>query len=280
MARRGLSAEARKRGYETYDICPGRRILATVEYCRTHLAKSRDPNCVDILIGMLEGGDGASSSHESTESRYIAAWALGEIRDTRATAALVQALDDESVLLRCHACYALAKIQDKQAVEALVACLQDGSTFCPEFTFSYVDTPFSSAIYANRKEGVMGHILPIPHLCVRKNALYALGQIGDPRAAEAAAKSLDERDSATRTLAILALGNMKCQTSADALLGALEHGGQDDRKMAIEVIGQVAQAEALEPLARIAEGDADEGIRKAAAEAIERIRETSRPLGQ
>jgi len=68
------------------------------------LGELRDSSGVDILVPLL--GD--------SDVNYHAAWALGQIGDTRAIGPLIGALKDEAPLMRVSAIQALARL-GKQA---------------------------------------------------------------------------------------------------------------------------------------------------------------------
>jgi HEAT repeat protein len=103
--------------------------------------------------------------------RWAAIWTLGEIRDTRALAPLLRALQD--INTREAVAWALGKIKNAQAVPQLLATLHD-----------------------ENKE-------------VRKATAWALGQIGDNRAVESLITTLKDADSdvgQAATQALLTIG--------------------------------------------------------------------------
>jgi HEAT repeat protein len=106
-------------------------------------------------------------------ARRNAAWALGALDDTRATAALAAALKDQEAGVRAQAAWALGALDDRDAVEPLIAALKD----------------------ENRS--------------VKEQAAFALGQIGDNRAADALIALLKDADAQVRQQAAFALSQLR-----------------------------------------------------------------------
>lgn len=79
----------------------------------------------DVLILSLE-----QDPYEA--ARTNAAWALGETKDKRAIAPLIQALKDPDTFVRLRTVSALLKFKTKEAVPGLAACLADKSPMVRE----------------------------------------------------------------------------------------------------------------------------------------------------
>jgi heparin/heparan-sulfate lyase len=151
---------------------------------------------MEPLIGSL--------ANPEPEVRRRAAWALGEIRDGRATIALAQALHDQDGFVRNAAGEALRKI-GQLAVDALVAAIG-----CQEAG-------------------------------VRIVAVRALGGIGDPRAAERLAVAVKGDDPAVCRWAIWALGKIKDPRGVPALMGALKDDDSRTREHATWALGETGE---------------------------------------
>lgn len=192
---------------------------------------------VDPLFDALRHSDGVA--------RARAAVVLGAIGDDRAVEPLLAALRDESAGVRMGAARSLGQVADARAVEPLIAALAD------------------------------------PDADVRPLAAEALGQIGDARAVEPLITALCN-DSQVRVKAAGALAKIG-RPAVEALARALRP--RDLRtlgdaaqilaqtrvpKVAAEVLGQIGDAGAVEPLIAALGGD-DIATRSAAAEALGKI---------
>ncbi|HEX8179608.1 MAG TPA: HEAT repeat domain-containing protein [Pyrinomonadaceae bacterium] len=122
------------------------------------------------LVGALERG--------VVEARRNAVWALGALRDERATEALCAALKSNAAETRTQAAWALGAIRDARAVMPLTAALADG------------------------------------HAHVRAQAAWALGAIGDARAADALRGARNDGDAHVRQQVEWALSVLSGRLSA------------------------------------------------------------------
>ena len=231
------------------------------------LAKSGGRRATKTLMRMLKSGP--------QKSQHIAAWTLGELQDPAATQALVDALDHSSILLRNYACYAIARIKNQHAVDALIEALEDRSSVRIDFRFVDAWPSFYVAHFGNMRKGIIGESLPIPFLSVRRNAIYALGQIRDARALDPIIGCLEDSQLDTRIAAVYALGNFASKKSFDALMNMLQ-ASKAERWLVIRMLGRTGDSKALESLREIVKKDADEKVRQAAEEAIKEILEGGR----
>ena len=72
---------------------------------------------VDALLETLDNIDG--------QVRYLSAWVLGEIGDTRAVEPLIEALHDSDPRVRDWAAKALGEMHDERAIQPLIKVLLD-----------------------------------------------------------------------------------------------------------------------------------------------------------
>jgi HEAT repeat protein len=128
------------------------------------LANLKDSRAVEPLIATLKD--------INTMVRQSAAYALGNIKDSRAVKPLIVALKDKDARARQLAAYALANLKDSRAVEPLIATLKDINTI------------------------------------VRQSAAYALGNIKDSRAVKPLILALKDEDSSVCNEAEIALDNI------------------------------------------------------------------------
>jgi len=106
-------------------------------------------------------------------------------------------------------------------------------------------------------------------LLVRRQAVDALGRIGDPRAVDPLLATLNDHDSLVRGHAIEALGRIKDPKAVPPLIALLS--GKDEqphvRMSAAEALGTIKDNRALEPLV-LALLDEHWGVRSRAAQAL------------
>jgi hypothetical protein len=92
------------------------RQIATDRYYAVHLlGQLRDPRAVPILASLLK----------DPEVNSTVPWALGQIGDKRAVGPLLDALSDDSPLMRVMAIYGLEALKAKEAIPRLISLLDD-----------------------------------------------------------------------------------------------------------------------------------------------------------
>ncbi len=159
---------------------------------------------------------------------------LGVMGFDVATPGLIKALDDTDAKVQLLAAEALGKIGDTRAVSPLI------------------------------------DKLPYAEPGVKRFILGALGKIGDGRALEPMVRALrEEPDGDVRASAAYGLGELG--DAADALAAAL---GDDYKWVRFEACGALRKLKARgarAALERVAAGDDDEQVRKAAAKALEEM---------
>ncbi len=142
------------------------------------LGKLRDKRAVPVLIEFLD----KEQEHRDIE------WALGEIGDQRATAALKRVLKHEDPHRHLWAGSALAKLGDPAGVPTVAKFLKDS-----QWTYRR---------HAAEGLGASGDARAVPHLIealsdespdVRVSACQALAEFGDPKALPHLEKLLDDR---------------------------------------------------------------------------------------
>jgi HEAT repeat protein len=138
-------------------------------------------------------------------ARRNAAWTLGALDDTRAEAALIEAVRDREAAVREQAAWALGALDDSQAVPALIAALRDSDAR------------------------------------VRKQAAWALGAIDDARAVESLMSALSDESADVREQAAWALGVVGDSRALNGLIGALKDTHAGVRRQAAWAIGAIGK---------------------------------------
>jgi len=250
-----------------------------------NVEKMKTRRDVDGLIKAL-------SYQKSGKFRQQAAWALGVIGDARAVESLIVVLKDKDAWVRRVAAEVLGKI-GTPAVEPLIAALKDEDVHVREAaTVALGKIGDSRAveplITALKDKDPMG----------RAEAANTLGEIGDARAVEplvamlkdehmpAAASALDKlgwkpgKDDASIAYFIIKQNWEECvRIGAPAvepliigLIAVLRGSNWGARIKAIEMLGEIGDARATEPLiAALEDRDGDENLRNKATEALAKI---------
>jgi HEAT repeat protein len=198
------------------------------------LGKIKDSRAVEHLIVLL--------GNEDTDARIGAAEALGEIGDPRAVEPLIVALQDDWSFTDVAA-EALGQIKDRRAIKPLVAALRNESgnlRHAAAEALEKIDPDWRSSEYAKAALSEAIAAMKDDESDVREGAVWALGELKDPRALEPLLAALRDEVSGVRFHAATALGKIKSQS-------------------------------AVEPLRRIAENDTDSDVREAATQAMEKI---------
>jgi|Deesub1362A_J573_1020465.scaffolds.fasta_scaffold04242_2 diguanylate cyclase (GGDEF)-like protein len=175
------------------------------------------------------------SKDSSSDIRLTAIFLLGKIKNERAVEAVIQALKDEDEVVRMKAAEILGKQKSEQAVESLIQSLRD------------IDWG------------------------VREKAAESLGEIKDVRAVEALIKTLNDRNTGVRLKASSSLRKIG-KPAAKSLIKALKSKSEIVRAEVAEILGEIKEKEATEPLIEALK-DEDWEVRKRAALALRNLGE-------
>ena len=175
-------------------------------------------------------------------SRWMAARALGEIKDPRAVEPLIIALKDGDYRVGEGAAEALGKIKDPRAVAPLIDALKDGKWSVPE----KAAVALGEIADPRAVEPLMA-ALKKKNPLIRKEAARTLGKIKDPRAVEALiAVMRHDEETAPRACAAMALGEIKDTRAVKPLIAALKD--KDSGGAAAAALGKIKDLRAVKPL--------------------------------
>jgi HEAT repeat protein len=206
------------------------------------------PGCVEAAIHAL--------ADPSAPVRRSAVASLGRLREPSAAGALAKALVDPDPDVRIGAVGALGLIDDESVLGALVTALKDPEPRVREAA-SQVLTEWSSPAVARRLAGV----LAVPSL--RDSAADLLTRIG-PASVELLIDVLRQGNPALSPIVGGLLGRI---VGLDELLGRLNAPDPDRRLRAVEAVGAVGGASAVDALVRTL-FDPDERIRVRSAQLL------------
>ena len=106
---------------------------------------------------------------------------------------------------------------------------------------------------------------------VRKEAVMALGNMGDTAATEGIAERLKDGDTEVRKAAAWALGRLRDARAVQPLINALRDANEGVRAAASKALGSIGDIAAIEPLTLVALIDKKRAVRRTAEEAIARL---------
>jgi HEAT repeat protein len=171
--------------------------------------------------------------------RESVARVMGEVKDRRAVAPLLEAVQSAGETGK-NSATALIQIADPASVDPLIELL------------------------GNQSEEV------------RLYAAYALGGLMDRRAVPALTRTLTDASSSVRGIAAHALGQIGSRDATAALIAALEDTSAHVRSTAAYALARIGDREAVPKLEAQLQKDPDFTSRKAAQEALDALRKSSR----
>ena len=224
------------------------------------LGEMGDTAAVDALVNALR--------HDASKDvRKTAAWALGQIEDHRAVPGLVASLRDErEVEVRRQVVWALGQIESEEAVPGLGALLRSE-------TDVEVKRMAIWALGQIEKPAAVPFLTPLlrdPDPETREKTAWALGQIESHDAVDAiAAAYAAERENGVKEQLLWALGQIEDARAVPTLVLAMRDSSVDVRKKALWALGQIdgGGAEVAQALLN-AMKDSDPEIRRLAARAL------------
>ena len=209
---------------------------------------------LDLLIAQL--------SAEDLEVRRSAVVALGRIGDARATAALLNTLNDESLAI--EAANAVGQIGDARAVDALLSLIGNRDASIRQAAVA--------ALNSLALPSVSKRIVPLlhdPDPNVRESAVKTAGYFGDPESAGALVELSGDPDERVRCAAIEHLPFVEHERTLDVLVHALKQETPNVRAAAARALGNLDAPEVIPPLIE-ALSDDDAWVRYFGARALGR----------
>jgi len=194
--------------------------------------------------------------------RREAAKALGFLKDARAVPSLLDALSDSDTNVRLYAAYALGEIKDVKAARALLQALRD-----PEWVVR------DQAAWALREISDPGIVKSLVAELQEKNAdvaqvVWLLRNLEYTQIRDHLVALLKSTDTTTRVRAVETIGEIGGADAVDPLIAALKDSGPGVRCCAIRALVRTGDKRAKEPLVKLAKTDQDAAVREAAENAL------------
>mgnify|MGYP000845429115 FL=1 len=208
----------------------------------------------------------AALSDEDWAIREEAATLLGALKDARAVLPLTNALRDSDRAVREAAVGALSSL-GSVSVPALAGCLTD-----PALQVQEAASAILASLADARVLAPLTQALGSRDWIVRMHAAKGLGRIGDPETVPALMPLLQDKVKAVREEASSALAAIGVAAMA-GLIDALQHDDWLVRLHAVEALGKLKSADAVEPLLRALFNERDSAIREDVVRALGAIRD-------
>jgi HEAT repeat protein len=241
----------------------------------------------DLLITQL--------SAEDLEVRRAAVVALGRIGDTKATPAVVEKLNEESLTI--DAANALARIGDPEAVDGLLNLLGNTDASIRQAAVSALNSVLPPSMAeriipllddpdpnvresAVRIAGYFGYRESATHLLklssddneqVRCAAIEHLPYLDDERVLDVLVRALKEETPKVRAAAARALGNMDSPQVVKALVEGLADEDLWVRYFSARALGRLRSADSIEALKEVVEKEQFNHVRIAALDSLGQI---------
>ncbi len=212
---------------------------------------------------------------------FASVLAVAVSADQRPVQELVSGLASNDAVVRAKAACELKDQGDRagDAIDSLVRLLGDATEVsgdvCRERWWQGRDnqtTPGHLAAAAlvgigSRSVPPLISALQLPQWISRKNAVWALGALDDPRGVEPVTVALKDREAPVRQQAAWALGAMDADSAVQGLIGVLKDTDERVRQQAAWALGAIGAKTAAEPLAQALK-DSDSRVRHQAAWAL------------
>lgn len=209
-----------------------------------------------------------ASSDLPASRRAAAAHALGILGDPQATTALVSALSIGDAAIVARAAEALAALQANTAVPALRAVLMDPQVVAPAAAADALAAIGSP----EAMDALLGALDSDTMTPARHSAMAALERLGSSAVTDLQRLVANGSPAAQRN-AVEALGWIGDPAAVDSLLVALRNGTGDVRAEAAWALGEIGDPAAITALAAAAAADANTDVRLVASQALSRIPE-------
>src|SRR5262245_50277573 len=199
------------------------------------------------------------------ERRSEAAVELANLQDRRAVEPLIAALHDANELVRANAAWALGQLHAERAFDSLLLAIRDGRV-------DSIGLEALSLIDPHRAVEPLLQQLRATAWGRRWHAARELYFLGDQRAADALLDLLQhDLDTRVREMAAQALGKLHELRAVVLLIDALQTGPAAMHYKIVQVLGELGDPRAIDPLIEIARTSDNPYVRRKAAKALGKI---------
>ncbi|MFH1007755.1 MAG: HEAT repeat domain-containing protein [Candidatus Latescibacterota bacterium] len=203
------------------------------------LGKMNDRRAVEPLIVLL--GD---TNHQHI--RAATAEALGNLKDPRATDALLRCMKDPYEVVRLKTTFALGGLSDLRIVAPLIAALGDSTTGIRASALVSLDRIWPKVTDDVQKRQILSGIEQTAEdtsAAVRYVAVQLLGSMGDRKAVPILIESLKDENSPIRKKAAQSLGELGDQRAIAPLKDLVQNGSEEERDTAERALKRIMEGE-------------------------------------
>jgi len=236
-----------------------------------------DSAAVDALVARLNDGN--------VEVRKAALEALADLEISDEVDKIAEALKDENARVRELAAivlekggeaavdYLLEAIKDPvgdvrvTAIQALMGCISRVPPARSEAVRKRISEGLTDV------EGIADVVIEVlertENAAIKKNAIWLLGQLADPKALSLLIKALESGKAEERRLAATSLVKMG-STAVEPLLDVIRHNDEEVRRLVCWILGEIGDKRAKESL-NLALEDPSDRVRSVAFQALNKI---------
>lgn len=230
------------------------------------MGKTGDRDAIKSLVMIL------GNREEVDWLRACAAIALGRLAGDEVATPLIDALDDDSSIVKRAAITALGEARSEKAIPVLQAIMEDNA----REGLHAVTINVLSIIGGEGSVPVIMKSLESPNVQVRRRAALALGELRAKAAVQSLIGLMNDSDESLRAVAASSLGLMGDQRAAAALIKALDDGAESVRVVAASSLGYLGESKAIPALEKALK-EGSKLLRKQAATALSKLRKQKIP---
>lgn len=202
------------------------------------------------------------------EVRWRAAEALGDLRAREALPDLLRALEDLDADVGRRAAEALADLGAREAAAVCLALLES-----PDAAARRRASRLLGKLRAREAIPALAKLLEREEADIRESAAETLGRLGAVEAVAPLLRRLQDEDSDVRQAALGALVELGRPEAVAPIRELLKDGDAAIREYAALALGKLGAGEAVPELRLLRDDDPSPGVRAAAAEALELLRD-------
>jgi HEAT repeat protein len=225
------------------------------------MGNSKDRGVIHTLIEILK------NPKEVSLLRACAAMALGKLSGNEVISPLIDAVEDEQMIVSRAAILALGEVGSQQSIPTLIGVLENQN----KKELHALAIKVLSKIGGTKVKSNLLKALESENNGVKRNAAIALGDLGTKDVVPPLIKLMNDCDECLREIAASSLSLIKDNRAVEALIGALSDQAETVRTMAASSLGYLGDNRAIKPLEK-ALNDKNILVRQMAASSLDKLK--------